>query len=299
MAAFADPAQPGAQLPRVDIRLRRVDPPLRTTVSEPAAMASVPGTSDLVVVGAGDDQLVELNGGTGAVLRRVTVGLRPDAVAITPGGRTAVVADGGDGRLSVVDLATGRVVATRAVGALPAAVAVTAHRALVVDERQGVAVPVTMPGLQVGTAVAVGTEPDAVAVAPGGATALVAALGSDSLTPVSLRTGRAGTPVAVGVPATGVATTRRPPPGTTAATDPAGTAWVTGSDVLVPVDLTTMAAGPSVRVGHPAEGVALTNGGTRAWVAGTDGTVTELDLQTGRVLRTLRVGGRPSAVLVP
>lgn len=299
VAAFADPAQPGSLVPRVDLRRGRVDPPLRTTVTEPAALAGVPGTGDLVVVGAGDDQLVEVDAATGAILRRVTVGLRPDAVALTAGGRTALVADGGSGQLSVVDLATGQVVATRAIGSLPTAVATTPTRAVVVDERQGVAVPVALPGLQVGAPVAVGTEPDAVAIAPGGATALVAALGSDSLTPLDLRTGAAGPPVPVGVPATGVAVTRHPAPGATAAGDPAGTAWVTGGDVLVPVDLATMAAGPPVRVGHPAEALALTDGGSRAWVAGTDGTVTEVDLDSGRVMRTVRVGGRPGAVVVP
>lgn len=298
--AFADPAQPGSLVPRVDLATATVGTPLHTTVPEAAAVAAVPGTADVVVVGAGNDQLVEVGAASGTVHLRVTVGLRPDAVAVTPNGASALVADGGSGRLTTVDLRSGRVVRTLAVGAVPAAVAVApaASRAIVVDEGQGTGVLVPLSGAVPGSPVAVGPEPDAVAVAPDGITALVADLGGDELTPVDLATATVQAPVAVGVPPTGIATTAHPAPGTSRTTDPAGTAWVTGGDSLVPVDLATMTAGTALAVGHPAEAVALTANGTLAWVAGTDGTLTELDLATGRVLHTVHVGGRPSAVLV-
>lgn len=300
MCVFADPAQPGSTIARVDLAAATVDPPLRTTVSEPAAVDAVPGTGLLAVVGTGDDQLVEIDAASGAVVHRVTVGLEPDAMAVTPDG-TALVADGGSARLTAVDLRTGRVERTLHVGQVPDAVAVnpSGTRAVVVDEAQGAAVPILMAGLTTGFPIAVGSEPDAVAVAPDGVTALVADLGGDSVTPLDLQTGAVGTPVAVGVPPTGVAVTSRPAPGTDRATDPAGTAWVSGGGSLVPIDLSTMTAGSPLSVGRPAEAVALTDGGTRAWVADQDAAVTELDLTTGRVLHTVSVGGRPTAIAVP
>lgn len=303
VANFADPAQPGTAVSRVDTVAGTVDPPLRTTVTEPAAVAAVPGTDHLVVVGTGDDQLVVLDGLTGAVLRRVVVGLEPDAVAVTPDGREALVADSGSGQLTVVDLRTGRVVRTLKVGADPDAVAVSGRaasgwRAVVLDGTVGAAIPLRLPGPTVGYPVAVGAEPDAVAITAGG-TALVADLGSDQLVPVDLASGHVGAPVALGVPPTAVAVTTAPAPGTSPATDPTGTAWVAGGGDLVPVNLATMTAGHPVPVGHPAEALALTDGGRRAWVADQNAAVTEVDLATGRPLRTVAVGGRPSAIAIP
>ncbi len=301
VAAFGDGAQPGSEVPRVDLARARTDPPLHTTVSEPDAVASVPGTDDLVVVGAGNDQLVEIDGASGRIVLRVTVGLRPDAVAVTSGG-TAIVVDGGSGDITPVDLRTGHVGPAVHVGDVPDAIAIggTARRvAVVADAGQGVVMPVFLDGFRQGFPIRVGVEPDAVAFTPGGTTALVANLGSDSVTPVDLARGRPGAAVDVGVPPTGIAVTRRPAPGTTAATDPAGTAWVSGGGSLVPIDLSTMAVGTPVPVGHPAEAVALADGGTRAWVCDEQGTVTEVDLATGRAGPSVFVGGRPRGIVVP
>ena len=77
------------------------------------------------------------------------------------------------------------------------------------------------------------------------------------------------------------------------------TGWVTVGSSLVPVDLSTLSAGAAIAVGHVSEAVALGPEGTTAWVAGVDGTVTPLNLRTGRAHRPIHVGGRPSAILVP
>lgn len=304
VSAFADPAQPGSDLARVDTASGTDDSPLRTTVSEPAAVAAAPG-GVLVVVGTGDDQLVEIDAATGVVTRRVVVGLEPDAVAVTPDGADALVADEGSGRVSVVDLRRGRVVRTLTVGADPDALGVAGTaghpgtwRAVVLDGTLGAAIPLRFPGPVPGFPLAVGPEPDAVAVT-GSGTALVADLGDDEVVPVDLTTGAVGSAVDVGVPPTAVALSAEPAPGTSRADDPAGTAWVAGGGDLVPVDLSTMAVGSPVVVGHPAEALAVTDGGRRAWVADQDGTVTEVALATRHVLRTIRVGGRPGAVVVP
>ncbi len=274
--------------------------PLDTTVSEPAALAVERG-GDLVVVGTGDDQLVVIDPATGRVDRRIVVGLQPAAVAVAPGGSNAVVADSGSGQLTEVDLRTGRVTRSVPVGSVPDAVAVGGPKsslAVVADEGQGTVVVVRLHPMHPGPAIPVGSEPVAVAIAPGGETALVANLGSDTVTPVNLLTSAAETPITLPVPPTGLAVSPLPAPGTTSSTDPAGTAWVSGGESLVPIDLATMTAGTPIAIGHPTEAVALSSGGRRAWVADQDARVTSVDLVDQRVGPTLYVGGRPSAIVV-
>jgi YVTN family beta-propeller protein len=159
--------------------------------------------------------------------------------------------------------------------------------------------PVDLRPLSVGTPVAVGFEPDAVAFAPSGAVALIADLGDDQVTVLDGSTAAVTRTLSVPVPPTDVAVTRHPAPGATVATDPAGTAWVSGGGDLVPIDLATMTVGQPIAVGRPAEAVALTDGGRTAWVASTVGTLTKVDLVTGRVEGTTHVGGHPTAVVVP
>jgi hyaluronoglucosaminidase len=99
--------------------------------------------------------------------------------------------------------------------------------------------------------VAVGLEPDAVAVAPGGAggrgLALVANLGDNSVTPVDLSTWKAGRPIPVGTEPVAIAVA-------------AGTAFVAdfGSNQVTPIDLTTLRAGPPIAVGQGPETLAVT-----------------------------------------
>ncbi len=134
-----------------------------------------------------------------------------------------------------------------------------------------------------------GLQPDAVAVGgPGDNTALVANLGDGTVTPVDLATLRAGPPIPVGSGPTGIALRAGAP-----------TAWVSVASSLIPIDLATSTAGTAIAVGHVAQAVALGPHGTTAWVAGIDGTVTPVDLRTGRAHHAIHVGGRPSAILVP
>ncbi len=58
--------------------------------------------------------------------------------------------------------------------------------------------PVTLATSTVGSTVAVGTNPDAVAITPDALTAYVANKGSNSVTPITLSTKTAGTAIAVG-----------------------------------------------------------------------------------------------------
>lgn len=295
---FASPSQPGTSVARIDLSTDRVETPLRTTVSEPSAVVSVPRSKNLLVAGTGDDQLVEIDPTTAKIAHRIVVGLQPDAIAVTPDGTRALVADSGSGRLTVVNLRTGAIAGSVPVGSVPDAVAVGglgSRVAVVADEGQDAAVVVSLSSLRAGQPITVGAEPDAVAVTPAGI-ALVANLGSDSVTPIDLATGVAGPPIPVAVPPTGLAVSPLAAPGSDRANDPAGTAWVTGGGALVPINLTTMTVGTPVVIGHPAEAVALTAGGRQALVADQDARVTVVDLRSGRVVATTYVGGRPSAI---
>ncbi|MFC0081912.1 YncE family protein [Aciditerrimonas ferrireducens] len=281
VAAFGDPAEPGALVPRVGLHPLRTLRPLATT----AAQAAVVGTwhADLVVLGEADDQLVVLSPG-GRVLRRVVVGLEPDALAVR--GDLALVADSGSGQLQGVDLQTGRVLWSVAVGAVPDALAVAGSSVLVADLASGRVVAVSLVSHRVTASADGGPEPDALAVA--GSSVLVADLGADQVLALDLPGLSQGPRVAVPFDPTGLALG----PG------PAGTpvAWAVGGAALVPLRLPGLLPGPAIPLGHVAEALALGPGGRTAWVAEEDGFVAAVNLATGRVLGRTYVGGRPSAL---
>lgn len=71
------------------------------------------------------DTLYKIDGATGRVIARITVGAEPYAVGVTPDGSQAFVADMNADSVSVVDTATDRVSATLPTGELPGSVGVT------------------------------------------------------------------------------------------------------------------------------------------------------------------------------
>ncbi len=90
-----------------------------------------------------------------------------------------------------------------------------------------------------GTAIHVGSEPDAIAITPNGATAYVANWGSNNVTPINLATGKAGKAIGVGLHPDAIAIT---PDGTTA--------YVAnfGSSSVTPINLSKNKAGASIGI---------------------------------------------------
>jgi hyaluronoglucosaminidase len=223
-------------------------------------------------------------------LSPITVGSLPSALAATSDGRRLLVTLQGENHLVVLDTAGDSVLGTVTTGLQPDAVAVGGPNdatALVANLGDGTVTPVDLSTMTAGRAIPVGSEPDAVAVGgPNDDTALVANLGDGTVTPVDLSTMTAGHAIPVG-------------PGPTGVAESDATAWVSVGSSLVPITLSTMTAGPAIAVGHVAQAVALGPGATTAWVAGVDGTVTPVDLRTGRARRAIHVGGKPSAILIP
>jgi YVTN family beta-propeller protein len=195
--------------------------------------------------------------------------------------------------ITPVDLTADRALSPITVGSLPSAFAATSdgRRLLVTVQGENHLVVLDAGGGSVLGTVTTGLQPDAVAVGgPSDNTALVANLGDGTVTPVDLSTMTAGRPIPVGPGPTGLAVSRAAPK---------ATVWVSVGSSLIPITLSTLTAGPAIAVGHVAQGVALGPGGTTAWVAGVDGTVTPVDLGTGRARRAIHVGGKPSAILIP
>ena len=152
----------------------------------------------------------------------------------------------------------------------------------------------------VGSPIATGVYPDAVAVAPDGRLALVANYSSNTVTPILLPSNKALPAINAG---SGPADVAIAPDGKTAYVTDAG------SDTVTPINLKTLKPGTPFVVGAGPQGIAITPDGTRAYVAdagailsGQTGTighdVTPIDLSTGKVLPPIPVGNAPIGVAV-
>ena len=253
----------------------------------PSGLALVPGAQDLLVTVKAQNELAEVATSTGRVVKRIGVGLEPDAVTVTPDGRTALVANFGDDTVTVVhlpDLTSGP---TIAVGRQPVAIAVTpdGHQALVVDFQDGTLTPVAIPAYVAGSPVPVGAGPVAVFVTSR-IRALVADFQTSGLTPVVLPTLTPQPSIPLGANPTDI-------DGLVGA----GVTWVSAGFGLTPVSSVGGVVGKAIPIGVPAQCLAVTRD-AKAWVCGGDGTLVEVDLATGRMLRTVVLGGIPAAAVV-
>ena len=221
---------------------------------------------------------------------RLTIGSLPSAVASSPDGRQVLVTAQGQNTLVILDTSSNAVTGRVSTGLEPDAVAITpdGKTALVANFGDGTVTPVDLSTMRARRPVTVGSQPDAVAITPDGKTAVVANFGDGTVTPVDLSTALAGRPVPVGPGPTGVATS--PAEGTVA-----GVAVGTS---LVPLSLAHMTTGAPLALPQIAEAIALSNAGRTAWVAGQDGTITPVNLSTGRAGPGTHLEGRPSAIAV-
>ncbi len=292
-------ADPGDTVIPVDLTSGRTDPGVQTA-SQPAALAAVPGTTELLVANRGADTLSVIDTTTASVTATIPVGLEPDAVAVAVPPATAVptalVANFGDDTVTPVNLTTYRPGTPVTVGDQPVAVAVAPATALqpatafVADYASDTLTPIDLTTMTPGPAVPVGNEPLALAVTaqgPGGLPAvLVADFGGNTVLPVSVATHAPGAAVPLGVDPTGVRATA------------SGSAVVVGGASLLTLAAVSLAPGPPVALPDVGEAVAL-QGTTTAWVALESGSVIAVDLATGARGTPVHVGGRPSAIEIP
>jgi DNA-binding beta-propeller fold protein YncE len=111
---------------------------------------------------------------------------------------------------------------------------------------------------------------------------------TSAVTPIVLSSMTASPAIAVSGNATGIAIQAR-----------TNTAYVSGGNALTPIDLATLQAKPPVPVGVGATAVALASGGSVAWVCTNNGTVLSVNVTTGHRGKAVRVGGQPSAIVIP
>jgi DNA-binding beta-propeller fold protein YncE len=146
--------------------------------------------------------------------------------------------------------------------------------AYVTNEQAGTLVPVNLATGAVGTAIAVGSEPVAVAITPNGQTAYVADHGSSEVVPVDLATGAVGSPIALAGRPNAIAIS---PNGATAyvASD-AGHLW--------PIALSSQSVGAQIQIPTNSDAIAISADGSTAYITNVaDATVTPLSLSTGRL----------------
>jgi YVTN family beta-propeller protein len=288
VANYGYDSEPGATVTAVDLFTRATDARI-TTGTLPDALAFTPNGHLVLVTDEGEDQLSVIDTLDGDITATIATGDEPDAVSVSPNGDAALVANSDSASVTPVDLQTMRAGTPIPVGAQPDAIAIGGHNgdtALVADLGGGTVTPVNLATMSAGAPIPVGAEPDAIAMSPDGETAVVANLGSNSVTFVDLSTLRVLDTVEVGIAPTGVATQN---------TD---FAWVAGGESIVPVSFASHATGAPIDVGHLLEAIAIAPNGI-AWVADNDPQITAVDLATRRVMSSVSVGGRPSAIVIP
>lgn len=285
-AVGAGAANPGDTVAVVGNANGKVGRPV-TVGTLPSALALVPGAADLLVTVKAQNELVEVATATGKVVGRVGVGLQPDAVAVTPDGTTALVANFGDNTVTEIHLPALTVGRTVHVGGQPVSIALTpdGHQALVANYRDGTLTPLTLPSLASGVPVPVGAGPVAVAVTSANE-ALVADFQTSSLTQVALPSLVPQPSIPLGANPTGIAT------------GPGGSvAWISAGYGITPITLIGHAVGKAIPLGIPAGCIVVTRHG-QAWVCSGNGGLVQVDVTSGRVLRTVAVGGIPAAAIV-
>lgn len=158
---------------------------------------------------------------------------------------------------------------------------------------------------QVGAKVRVGTYPDAIAVNRSGTIAYVANYASNTVTPVDLRTNKAGHPILAGI---GPADIAIAPDGRTAYVTDDGSASALGS-TITPINLATNRPEAPIKVGPGPQGIVITPDGHTAYVAdagaivagqtgGVANTVTPVNLLTKHAGHPITVGNGPTGIAI-
>ena len=132
------------------------------------------------------------------------------------------------------------------------AVAPDGKTALVADFGDGTVTPLTLPSLTPGPPVEVGSGPVAVVIAPDNDLALVADFQTSTVTPLALAHMTTLPAIAVSGNPTDIALSPK-----------SITAYVSGGDSVLPVNLLTLRAGAPIPVGAPAQALAVTANGPR------------------------------------
>lgn len=255
------------------------------------AFAQAAGAGTLIVGNKAEATVSLIDLPSGEVVATVPTGVGPHEVAVSPDGRLAVVADYGTGpapgsTLTVIDVAAGRAVKTIPLGEYrrPHGLAWFADgRLLVTVEAQKAVIEVDPEAGTVGRAIETGQEVShMVAVAPGGARAFVANIGSGSVTAIDFAAGKKLADLPTGAGAEGVAV------------GPDGKrVWVTNREAgtVSAVDAASLEVVATVEVGDFPIRAEVTPDGRWVLVSNAQsGTISVIDAESAAVARTIELG---------
>ncbi|HTU30769.1 MAG TPA: alkaline phosphatase family protein [Solirubrobacteraceae bacterium] len=168
--------------------------------AQPRALAFSADGRTLYVCDWGGGEVTPIDVATGQALTPIPVGAYPTAITVARRGTEAVVANSGSNTVTEIDTRTGRAVRSAPAGQFPDSLALTPNGRTVAvvdgDTDQLTVLPTNRSGSQ--RRIKVGNSPVAVTLSASGRTAYVANSISSTVTPVDLKSGRAGRPVGVG-----------------------------------------------------------------------------------------------------
>jgi DNA-binding beta-propeller fold protein YncE len=224
----------------------------------------------------------------------------PSAVAITPDRKTALVGNWNEGTVTPITLSTMTAGSPIAVGKSPSAIAITpdgtkAYVSNYHGNGPGTVTAITLSNDNTST-ISVGRGPSAIAITPDGTMAYVANQFDGTLTPITIATDTAGTPIAVGLG------------GNVARTDAVAvspddtTVYAAnyGSNSIVPVTVATDTARTAITGVTSPHAIAITPDGSTAYVAedGTPGHVVPITLSNNSLGTPIAVGANPYAIAI-
>jgi YVTN family beta-propeller protein len=195
--AYVTNTEAGTVTP-IDTASRQAGAPIRVG-RDPRGIAITPDGQTAYVLDWGSAAVTPVSTASGRAGPPIRVGGYPFAIAFAPGGATAYVASYGANTVTPITVATGHAGRAIPVGQAPDALAVTPD-GTTVYAAGGDADTVT--AIDTGTGherhqIPAGYSPEAIAIS--GDTAFVVNTISSTVTPVSIRTGRAGAPIPAGV----------------------------------------------------------------------------------------------------
>jgi len=222
----------------------------------------------------------------------------PSAVAVTPNGQTALIANWGQGTVTPVTLSTMTAGTPITVGNQPEAIAITpdgtkAYVANYNGNGTGRVTAITLSNGATAT-INVGQGPDAIAITPDGTKAYVANSGDGTVTPITIASNTAGTPITVGP---GDAQTDA------MAVSPDGaTAYAANyhADTVVPITVASNTAGTAITGITNPTAIAIAPDGATAYIAedGNPGHVLPMTLSTKTLGTAIAVGKNPAAIAI-
>ncbi|HVB06707.1 MAG TPA: YncE family protein [Acidimicrobiales bacterium] len=254
-------------------------------------------------------EAINLSEGAGGSTRTFTVGTFPDAAAVTPDGKTLYVTNYASNTVTPIAVATGTVEKAIPVGAGPAGIAIAPNgkTAYVTDAGSSpigdTVTPINLKTHKALAPITVGGGPQGIVITPDGATAYVANAGGivtgqnaplgHTVTPIDLKSGKAGAPITVGNAPTALAMT---PDG--------ATVYVanTGSGSVTPLTVAGNSAGVPITVNGSPQALAAT--ATTVYVADDSASstagnnVTPIALSSGSAGTPIVTGANPTGLAI-